>query len=265
VLRTMSSPVPRAPSPRCRCGAPSRRVLNAGSVACLVLGVVIGLSASKVFNIGGVTPVSSPVQHDAYKYKYNYSPGSGSSNSGVLHNCTDADQSSHVKPRQISMKDRGEQPMSILEEYIPPSLRHVYEPGALQFNVTRAMLRQSRPVIGNVQRLHAYLRKLQSKQCTTVLILGGSVSDGHHVKEGPKYAYPQNFVNWLNERYPCLVNGTKGTHAYKKTHASSSQRHFTSWAMVSGIETFDLVMFEFNVNGYPPCPGGQGRDGRKQR
>lgn len=68
---------------------------------------------------------------------------------------------------------------SIIEELIPTKLLPLYSydnllKQKLQFNITRSMLRQSRPVVGNTQRLHAYIKKLQSKQCTTVLFLGGS-------------------------------------------------------------------------------------------
>ena len=61
---------------------------------------------------------------------------------------------------------------SIIEEIVPPSLQSFYHD--TQFNPTRSMLRQSRPVIGNTQRLHSYLEKLRNKECTTVLFLGGS-------------------------------------------------------------------------------------------
>ena len=68
---------------------------------------------------------------------------------------------------------------SIIEELIPTKLLSLYShdnllKNKLQFNITRSMLRQSRPVVGNTQRLHAYIKKLHSKQCTTVLFLGGS-------------------------------------------------------------------------------------------
>jgi hypothetical protein len=66
---------------------------------------------------------------------------------------------------------------SIIEEIVPPKLQPVYE--TLQFNVTRSMLRQSRPIIGNTQRLHSYLKKLRNKECTTVLFLGGSGEFDH--------------------------------------------------------------------------------------
>ena len=68
---------------------------------------------------------------------------------------------------------------SIIEELIPTKLLPLYSyenllKNKLQFNITRSMLRQSRPVVGNTERLHAYIKKLHSKQCTTVLFLGGS-------------------------------------------------------------------------------------------
>ena len=138
--------------------------------------------------------------------------------------------------------------LSVIREIIPESLLHVYAPKNLQFEVTRSMLRQSRPIIGNVQRLHAYLKKLRSQQCTTVLFLGGSVTGGHNAG-GPKNAYPNFFMEWLNERYPCKAeNGALGKHESKRTHAQNSQTHFINFSTISAIEKFDLVFLEFNVN-----------------
>jgi hypothetical protein len=66
--------------------------------------------------------------------------------------------------------------MSLVEEIIPKELQPTYAPENLQFNVTRSMIRQSRPIIGNTERLHAYIKKLHSKKCTSVLFMGGSVT-----------------------------------------------------------------------------------------
>lgn len=151
-------------------------------------------------------------------------------------------------------RERASLHMSILEEIMPASLLPLYQPKHLRFNVTRTMLQQSRPVIGNTQRLHSYLRKLQSKQCTSVLILGGSVTNGHQAG-GPGFAYPRLLMDWLNARYPCVVsattksNGTKPTHVLHRTKGSNSQSQFIDWPTVTGdIESFDLVIVEFNVN-----------------
>lgn len=114
----------------------------------------------------------------------------------------------------------------------------------MAFEVSTTMLRSSRPIVGNTQRLHSFIRKLSAGKCTTVLIMGGSVSGGHNVKGGPKNAYPQIFSEWLNERYPC----EGGSHTYKKTHASNSPTHFSAWSMIESIPVFDLVLLEFNVN-----------------
>lgn len=137
----------------------------------------------------------------------------------------------------------------IMEEIIPKNQQHLYAPDKLQFNVTRSMLRQSRPIIGNTERLHLYIKKLHNKQCTTVLFLGGSVTGGHHAK-GPENAFPKFFVDWLNEVYPCINthDGTPGKHEMKKTHAQNSQTHFIHWSMVSELESIDLTFVEFNVN-----------------
>lgn len=137
----------------------------------------------------------------------------------------------------------------VMEEIIPPSLHLNYTPENLEFNVTRNMLKRSRPIIGNTERLHAYIRKLQSKQCTIILFLGGSVTDGHHVKGRSAEAYPAHFTHWLNAKYPCLKqDGSPGKHEWKKTHAQNSQTHFIHWSMISEIDRIDLVFIEFNVS-----------------
>ena len=137
----------------------------------------------------------------------------------------------------------------IIKELIPPELyKYQYTPDKLRFNVSRSMLRRSRPIIGNNERLHAYIKKLHSKQCTTVLFLGGSVTDGHNVRGGSHNAYPQHFLFWLNAKYPCLnADGSKGRHQIKKTHAQNSQTHFIHWSTVSQLERIDLVFLEFNI------------------
>jgi hypothetical protein len=138
--------------------------------------------------------------------------------------------------------------LPVMKEIIPTTLHQRYAPENIEFNISRSMLKRSRPIIGNTERLHAYIRKLQSKQCTVVLFLGGSVTDGHHVKGGSSEAYPVHFLIWLNARYPCVdVDGKPGYHEMKKTHAQNSQTHFVFWSMVSDIERIDLVLIEFNV------------------
>ena len=134
----------------------------------------------------------------------------------------------------------------LVEDIIPEKLRkRRYGAGKMAFEVSTTMLRSSRPIVGNTERLHHFIRKLSAGRCTTVLIMGGSVSGGHNVRGGPKNAYPQVFIEWLNERYPC----EGGSHTFKKTHATNSPTHFSAWGMVESIPAFDLVLLEFNVNG----------------
>lgn len=138
--------------------------------------------------------------------------------------------------------------LSLIEEIIPPVLQPSYAPENLQFEVTRSMIRQSRPIIGNTERLHAYIEKLHDKHCTSVLFMGGSITAGHNAR-GPENAFPKHFIDWLNERYPCQNDdGTMGVHEMKRTHAQNSQTHFIHWSMVEGIDRIDLVFIEFNVN-----------------
>ena len=155
------------------------------------------------------------------------------------------------RPRGVSIATRNESLRQIdtsplIEDIIPEKLRkRRYGSGQMAFEVSTTMLRSSRPIVGNTQRLHSFIRKLNAGSCTTVLILGGSVSGGHNVRGGPNNAYPQIFTEWLNERYPC----EGGSHTYKKTHASNSPTHFSAWSMIESIPAFDLVILEFNVNG----------------
>lgn len=141
---------------------------------------------------------------------------------------------------------------SFIEEIVPPELyKYQYAPDKLRFNVSKSMLRRSRPIIGNNERLHAYIEKLHAKLCTTVLFLGGSVTDGHNVRGGAEQAYPRYFQFWLNGRYPCKnEDGSPGQHTIKKTHAQNSQTHFIHWSMVSEIDKIDLVFIEFNIVRY---------------
>lgn len=77
---------------------------------------------------------------------------------------------------QEALSPSSNMTMSLVEEIVPKELQPTYAPENLQFNVTRSMIRQSRPIIGNTERLHAYIKKLHSKKCTSVLFLGGSVT-----------------------------------------------------------------------------------------
>ncbi|KAL7553255.1 hypothetical protein ACHAWF_017550 [Thalassiosira exigua] len=142
----------------------------------------------------------------------------------------------------------SDEPPFFLDEVIPKVLRPSYEPDHLQFPVTASMLRQSRPIVGNVKRLHAYLEKLQRGECTSVLFMGGSVTRGHGAG-GMSHAYPKFFVQWLNEMYPCHgTDGGKGEHVAKHTNAQNSQTHFISWSLISNLDRIDLAIMEFNVN-----------------
>ncbi|KAL3792796.1 hypothetical protein HJC23_002603 [Cyclotella cryptica] len=137
----------------------------------------------------------------------------------------------------------------VVTEIIPAHMLPRYAEEFLLFPTTRSMLRQSRTITGNSNRLQMYIRKLHSQQCTTVLFLGGSVTKGHKAG-GFINSYPKFFCDWLNARYPCIVNGTIGTHRSKLTSSAthSSQEIVMNWPVVSGIESFDLVFLEFNIN-----------------
>ena len=79
------------------------------------------------------------------------------------------------------------------------------------------------------------------------------ISAGHHVNNPEAKAYPARLVEWLNKRYPCKEklkdgNSISGKHQYKKIHAQNSQTHMIAWSTIENIESFDMVIFEFNVN-----------------
>ena len=85
----------------------------------------------------------------------------------------------------VSERPASTSSSSFIEEIMPPSLHRLYSPENLRFNVTRSMIRQSRPIVGNTERLHSYLEKLRSQACTSVVFLGGS-GKIHHWE--PSYA-----------------------------------------------------------------------------
>jgi hypothetical protein len=155
---------------------------------------------------------------------------------------------------------------SFVEGIVPESLRYRYAMENLAFPITESMMRRSRPIIGNNQRLHEYLTKLYSGKCTTILFMGGSVTRGHGAG-GPEGSYPKFFVEWLNARYPCVVEGEddvgdvavvvddgdgdrrRGTHVAKRTTAQNSQTCFALWNSIrDASDSIDLVLMEFNVN-----------------
>ncbi len=135
---------------------------------------------------------------------------------------------------------------SFVEDILPESLRYKYAMENLAFPITESMMRRSRPIIGNNQRLHGYLAKLHSGTCTTVLFLGGSVTRGRGAG-GPGGSYPNFFVEWLNARYPCDGGGT---HVAKRTRSGqNSQTCFALWNSIRDAgDAIDLVLMEFNVN-----------------
>lgn len=158
------------------------------------------------------------------------------------------DRRQYSVPESVVFSNAPPTPSPIIQEIIPESLQPVYAPEKLLFNVTRNMLRQSRPILGNTQRLHSFIKKLHNKQCTSVLVLGGSVTQGHNAG-GPKNAYPRHFMDWLNEKYPCMDDdGNPGSHNLKFTHANDSLSNFILWSLVDGLQRIDLVIIEFNVN-----------------
>lgn len=142
-----------------------------GAIICVVIGYLLGSTNNNNGMLNGmnggemVTKTSRTAVYDR---------GNNTNNTTVIpvesiSNAHNVGNNHHQKNRNASISST-----SIIEEIIPPNLLPLYAPQKLQFNVTRNMLRQSRPVVGNTERLHQYVRKLHSKKCTTVVFLGGS-------------------------------------------------------------------------------------------
>lgn len=142
---------------------------------------------------------------------------------------------------------------SFIDAIIPESLSAKYTASNLLFPITESMLRQSRPIVGNNERLHSYIRKVHAGKCTTILFMGGSVTRGHGAG-GAEGAYPKLFIEWLNHRYPCKNDNISGgddvgTHVAKQTTAQNSQTCFTTWSAIrDASDSIDLIVMEFNVN-----------------
>ena len=229
-------------------------LLNAGSVAIFVVGAAVGLMTAAVYNYarGG----SNSIAYETYSYGVR-DRASVSKESSIVNFVSPTETQNDTAPMRLTSpinetsvsEISTTNPGSFIEEYIPPTLLHKYNNAQFQFNVSRSMLRRSRPVVGNTERLHDYFRKLHAKKCTTILVIGGSVSAGHHVLNRKVNAYPPLFVEWLNERYPCSPSeGTAKQHQYKTTPSTSSQSQFSDWSTVDQLESFDMVLIELNVN-----------------
>ena len=244
-------------------------MISSSSVAVLILGVAMGLVLATVYNYnhGGVnsatygTPMLKQASRAFRRGRDVAGEGmgqattaeTGGTSAPPFHPSFLFGEARNVSSGTVHEASTSKSRASLIDEYIPPALRHKYGDAELQFNVSRSMLRRSRPVAGNNERLHAYLRKLRAGRCTTVLVIGGSVSGGHHVRNKATNAYPPLFVEWLNARYPCLSReGTAaqegGRHRFRDTPASSSQSHFSFLADPGRVGDFDLVLIELNVN-----------------
>ena len=135
-----------------------------------------------------------------------------------------------------------------VSDILPTSLQSNYT--NLQFRVTPSLLRRSRPVVGNVERLHTFLQKLRNGRCTNTLMLGGSVTAGHN-GGGPGNAYPNHLMDIFDAKYPCVDSktGQSGRHTYFKTPATNAQQQLTFYNQVLEYDgAIDLVVVEYNIN-----------------
>ena len=111
-------------------------------------------------------------------------------------------------------------------------------------------LRASRLNVGDVQLVRRFLRRVQTKQCTRVLVLGGSISAGHGVGGLPN-AYPTRFTKWLNDAFPCASAATGGRGRHKLVNravpATGSNYWFSKVSQFASTP-FDLVLVEFSIN-----------------
>ena len=228
-----------------------------GFVAGLMIGFVLGSLSSTLF--GSVVTSQTTIIPCAGKEEEGSAPASlATSDQSIVGNAT----ISYHPPASVSAvpPPPSSSSFSFLEEIMPESLRELYRTDRLTFPVTRSMLRRSRPIVGNTQRMRTYLNKLRAGRCTTVLFMGGSVTRGHGAG-GHRGAYPKLFVDWLNACYPCTeaaatvdaknesMAAASNRHVAKLTNAQNSQTHFTIWSHVADMSGgIDLVLMEFNVN-----------------
>ena len=131
----------------------------------------------------------------------------------------------------------------------------------LMMNVTPSMLRRSRPVVGNVERLRRLGQRLRGGHCVHLLVLGASVSMGRNVG-GIHSAWHQRFLEYLNLRYPCRDGASNEHHrtlmllgATGTAYAANTVRawhegwlHDEHGAGDGAPAPFDLVVVEFNAN-----------------
>ncbi|EJK75681.1 hypothetical protein THAOC_02590 [Thalassiosira oceanica] len=217
----------------------------------LSLGISLG---SFISNLGGPLGLSG----------YFGSPreaGEGSGTGGTPNPArSGAERGGHFDARQDAPGTYAEW----ISRVMPPSLAPVYvAPGALPFNLTMSILRRTRPVVGSTDRVRGFLTKLKKGQCTTSLMLGGSVTAAassfafHSFKKLDDIEHitttatnqPKLFVDYLNARFPCTgADGGSGEHVYKTTNAGNSMSHATSFSSVSNLDRIDLILVEFNVN-----------------
>eukprot|EP00956_Cyclotella_meneghiniana_P015164 scaffold23001_cov46-Cyclotella_meneghiniana.AAC.4 len=112
------------------------------------------------------------------------------------------------------------------------------------------VMRRSRPVIGNTERIHGFINKLLQGKCMNVLFVGGSVTfafprgkDGSLVQ-----GYHLWFVKWLNERYPCNGGEHKlSIHGPGGTDAAYAVSNFNQLFRDVGGPV-DFISFEYAVN-----------------
>ena len=127
-------------------------------------------------------------------------------------------------------------PDSVREKWAVEKLAYIFP--------TNSLLRRSRPVVGNTDRFHAYLRKVKAGVCTKILFAGGSVTRGHN-GGGPENAYPKKFMEWLNAKHPC----EGGTHTrVDGSYGGVDLQHLFGSFAIDNQPEFDLMMVEFNVN-----------------
>lgn len=119
-----------------------------------------------------------------------------------------------------------------------------------EYNVTSHMVRRSRTVVGNTDRLHRMLRRVQAGRCIRVMILGGSVSHGYNVG-GYDKSWGTLLINWLNVAHPCSL-GMSGEHEvlYRTVGGVGSIFAINNWDSLirPGTQNVDMIVVEYAVN-----------------
>eukprot|EP01084_Bolivina_argentea_P132177 233247_1 len=117
-------------------------------------------------------------------------------------------------------------------------------------NCTICELRKSKANIGDFSTISHFLKKLKNKQCTTSLILGGSISTGHGVKNHSNLYY-NKVAEFLNDKFQCLNGNISSKHimiSFSKVARGSDYHLANLYSIRDYPRTFDLIFLDVTLN-----------------